>query len=280
MQRRVGIVIPTYNAGDLLLESVDSVLGQTEDVDLVVVDDCSTDPRSLSVLDQLSADGLLLIRHTVNTGPGGAMNSGIAVLGNPYVAAVGADDAAHPRYAQDAADVLDSDEGIRIVTTALQKFGTSTDLYVPDGAPRGVIDLLFYNTVPGISMLRRQDWDTVGGYGSLTWGEDYDFWVRVLHATGGKCVVLPETRYHYRMHRGQVTEQLGTGNKLSEQVEMVRRNPGPWQDHIDVVMERLWRNQAELDYYRKRYGKINYIKNVFLARARGARGRLRTTFGR
>lgn len=280
MLRRVGIVIPTYNAGELLLESVASVLGQTEVVDLVIVDDCSTDPQSLSVLDRLSANGLRIIRHPVNTGPGGARNTGIAALNNLYVAAIDADDVAHARYAQDAADILDSDEEIRIATTALQKFGASSELYVPEGAPRGVIDLLFYNSVPGISMLRRQDWEFVGGYGTLVWGEDYDFWVRVLQATGGRCVVLPETRYHYRMHGGQTTERLGEGDKLAEQVEMVRRNPGPWQDHIDVVMERLWRNQAELDYYRSRYGKINYVKNVILNRARGARGRLRTAIGR
>ncbi len=280
MPHRVGVVIPTFNSGALLLESVEAVLGQSEAVDLVIVDDCSTDPRSLSVLDQLSADGLRVIRHTENTGLGPARNSGIAVLSNPYVVSVDADDVAHPRYAQEAADVLDSDNAVRIVTTALQKFGNSSDLYVPEGAPRGVVDLLFYSTIPGISMLRRQDWETVGGYRSLAWAEDYDFWVRVLGATGGKCVVLPDTRYRYRIHDGQSTERLAVGDKVSAQVEMVRGNPEPWLDHIDVVMDRLWRNQAELDYYRSRYGKINYAKNVVVNRARDARGRLRAAIGR
>lgn len=280
MQRRVGIVIPTHNSGDLLRESVDSVLAQSEAVDLVVVDDSSTDAASQSVLRELRSAGLHVVRHAVNTGPGGAMNTGIALLENPYVAAVGADDVAHPLYAQEAADALDADASVSIVTTPLQKFGASSELYVPEGAPRGVSDLLFYNTIPGISMFRRREWERVGGYRSLTWGEDYDFWLRLLHEAGGTCLVLPESRYRYRIHEAQTSIRLASGDKIGQQVEMVLQNPGPWQDHLDVVMERLWRNQAELDYYRSRYGKINYVKNVVLSRARGARELLRTTTGR
>ncbi|PUA81533.1 glycosyltransferase family 2 protein [Nocardioides currus] len=271
---RVGVVIPTFNSGLLLREAVDSVLNQTEAVDLVIVDDCSTDEASVAVLAELEAQGLHVLRHDVNTGPGGSMNSGIRLLENPYVVAVAADDVADPEYAHEAAEVLERDPSVSVVTTALQKFGASSELYVPEGAPNGVTDLLFYNTVPGISMFRREDWERIGGYASLTWGEDYDFWIRLLHAVGGTCFVLPTPRYRYRIHDDQLTSTRRGDDKIAQQVEMVRRHPDPWRDNIDVVMERLWRNQAELDYYRSSYGKINYVKNVLLNRVRTTRDRL------
>ena len=56
---------------------------------------------------------------------------------------------------------------------------------------------------------------------------------------------------------------------------MVRRNPHVWSAHIDVVMERLWRQQVELNYYKKRYGRINELKKAAVDRALAIRSRIR-----
>ncbi|MBW8368987.1 MAG: glycosyltransferase, partial [Arenimonas sp.] len=68
---RVSIIIPCFNAGDLLLEAVDSALAQTHrDLEVVVVNDGSTDARTLEVLAGLD-DPRVKVIHQANGGPSG-----------------------------------------------------------------------------------------------------------------------------------------------------------------------------------------------------------------
>lgn len=273
MEPRVGIVIPVYNTGHYLEEAIESVLAQTEPVEIVVVDDASTDPVTLAILESYSQHpAIRLVRHERNAGIPAGLNSGIAELATPYVFAVGSDDIVEPTYAQQAADILDADEDVAIVTTPIQHFGAESHIDTASGAPNGLVDLLFQNTVPGISVHRRSAWESVGGYRQLSWSEDWDFWIRVL-SLGGRCEVLPAPAYRWRIHASQTTSTRPWETKLEQQVAMVRDNPQPWIEHIDLVMEQLWQTQVDLNYFKKRYGRFNAVKkstidSILAARAR------------
>ena len=65
MGARVAVVVPCFNDGALIREALRSVR-EDEPVELVVVDDASTDPATLEVLDGLRAEGVRVIRHEVN----------------------------------------------------------------------------------------------------------------------------------------------------------------------------------------------------------------------
>lgn len=273
MQPRVGIVIPVYNTGPYLKDSIESALAQSEPVQIVVVDDASTDPETLDILGSYREHpGIRLVRHETNSGLPAGLNTGIAELTTPYVFLLGSDDIVEPTYAQQAADILDADGDVAIVTTPVQHFGGMTDINDVPGAANGVVDLLFHNTVPGISVHRRSDWESVGGYRQLSWSEDWDFWVRVL-SRGGRCVSLPTPAYRWRIHGSQITSTRTWEAKLDQQVKMVRENPHPWADHIDLVMERLWQTQMELNYFKKRYGRFNAAKTLAIDTVLAARAR-------
>ena len=280
MDPRVGIVIPVYNTGSYLRDAVDSALAQSEPVEIVMVDDASTDPETLEILASYADHpGVRLVRHESNAGLPAGLNTGIAVLTTPYVFLLGSDDIVEPTYAQQSADILDADDDVAIVTTPIQHFGGMTDVDDVPGAPRGVVDLLFHNTVPGISVHRRADWEAVGGYRMLSWSEDWDFWIRVL-SLGGRCVALPAPAYRWRIHGSQITSTRTWEAKLNQQVMMVRGNPQPWADHIDLVMEHLWQTQMELIYFKKRYGRFNQVKKGAIDRVLHTRERVRKITGR
>jgi glycosyltransferase involved in cell wall biosynthesis len=93
---RVTVIIPTYNRARLVSRSIESVLRQSySDVDVIVVDDGSTD-NTAEVLAEFEKDPRVrLVRHDGNRGVTAALNTGIALLPEltKYFGVLGSDDA-------------------------------------------------------------------------------------------------------------------------------------------------------------------------------------------
>ena len=94
MQVDVSVVMPLYNAKDYLKLAVDSILNQThKNIELVVVDDCSTD-GSLDLCRELYGQDarVRIIQQPRNMGPGAARNTGIRSARGEYITLVDSDD--------------------------------------------------------------------------------------------------------------------------------------------------------------------------------------------
>ena len=90
---KVSIVMPVYNGYNFLEKSIESVAKQTlKDVELICIDDGSTD-KSLELLNELSEKyGFIKILTQKNQGSGIARNNGIKNATGEYVAFLDADD--------------------------------------------------------------------------------------------------------------------------------------------------------------------------------------------
>jgi len=89
-EARACVVIPTYNDGELVAEAVASVR-EDEPVEIVVVDDGTSDPASLDVLARLEASGTHVV-HRPNGGPSAARWTGVQATTAPYVLPLDGDD--------------------------------------------------------------------------------------------------------------------------------------------------------------------------------------------
>lgn len=91
------IVIPAYNAERTLGRAVRSALAQTAPVEVIIVDDASSD-GTVDVARALArGDGrIAILRQNSNQGPGAARNAGIAVARGRFIALLDADDAYAP----------------------------------------------------------------------------------------------------------------------------------------------------------------------------------------
>ena len=90
---KVSVVMPIYNAYDYLRPAIDSVLGQTlADIELICVDDGSTD-RSLDIIKEYQkSDSRIRILTESNAGPSIARNKGLARARGEFVIFLDADD--------------------------------------------------------------------------------------------------------------------------------------------------------------------------------------------
>ena len=93
MTPRISVIIPVYNAENTLKDCLDSVRGQSfRDMEIICVDDGSTDnsPRILS--EYAAADGRVRAITKANGGAGSARNRGIDEAKGEYLAFIDADD--------------------------------------------------------------------------------------------------------------------------------------------------------------------------------------------
>lgn len=92
----VSVIVPVYNVEQYLDECLSSIRQQTyENLEIIVVEDCSTD-RSLEVLSKhLKDPRIKLIRHGNNSGLSAARNTGIDVAKGEFIMFVDSDDLVH-----------------------------------------------------------------------------------------------------------------------------------------------------------------------------------------
>ncbi len=91
------IIVPVYNVGDYIEQSLTSVFAQTlRDFELIVVDDGSTDDTADRVK-AFADQGVLHYIYQTNAGPAAARNTGLELANGQLIAFLDSDDLWHPR---------------------------------------------------------------------------------------------------------------------------------------------------------------------------------------
>lgn len=97
----VSVIIPVYNVQDYLARCVDSVLCQSyKDLEIILVDDGSTDHSGALCDDYASRDSRIKVIHKSNGGLSDARNAGLDVMTGDYVTFIDADDYVHPYFVE------------------------------------------------------------------------------------------------------------------------------------------------------------------------------------
>ena len=225
----VTVAIPVYNYADYVVEALESVAAQTlRPLDLVVVDDGSTDESVPMVLDWVRANAgrfnrVVVRRHLANAGLGFARNSAFAAAETPFVLPLDADNRLAPGCCARLLDAMSS--GAAFAYPQIRSFGDSEAVFgvLPFSAGR----LMSGNYIDAMALVAKWAWAAGGGYDHVRFGwEDYDFWCRLVErGLWGEAV--GEVLAEYRVHRGSMihtqTEQRANKRALVEDME--RRHP-------------------------------------------------------
>jgi glycosyltransferase involved in cell wall biosynthesis len=196
---RVAVIIPCYNDGALLPEAVDSVRG-AEGVEVMVVDDGSTDSHTQRVLANLAEQGTPVLRQD-NAGLSAARMAGVGATSAPYIYNLDADDLALAGALGTMADRLDADPEIAVCYGDYQEFGDFEliRLVPPTIDP---FRLAYTNEYPVTALFRRSALEAVGGWRHLGAGyEDWGLWMALAErgcrgAHAGPGVLTFRKRLH------------------------------------------------------------------------------------
>ncbi len=196
------VVITSYNKGKYLKQAVDSVRGQTlQDVQLIVVDDCSDDPGTIRDLNEIS-DGVHLIRSDRNKGVSSARNEGIRNSDSEYICCLDGDDHLEPTYLEKARNAFENNKDAGIVTSFVKQFGSFSAKKEIREDRVSLISMLSNNIIPSSSCFRREASVKVGMYDEgLESHEDWEHWINMIK-DGWKIKVIPEYLINSRMLRG------------------------------------------------------------------------------
>jgi GT2 family glycosyltransferase/SAM-dependent methyltransferase len=174
------VVIPLYNYADTVVEALESARLQTiERLDLVVVDDCSTDASLQVVLDWVAVHAgrfsrVVVARNAANQGLGATRNTGFSLADTPWVMALDADNRLRPGCVQACLETAERG-GVAFAYPIIQHFGDDTDeLNNLDWDPTRLIT---GNFVDAMALISRAAWIAAGGYDTVRTGwEDFDLW--------------------------------------------------------------------------------------------------------
>ena len=212
----VSVVVPCYNHGQFLEETVDSVLKSTyQNLEIIIVDDGSTD-TSRQVGENLARTyKQVQYMYQDNSGPSAARNLGISKAVGEYILPLDADDKISANYIAEAVKQLDANKEVKVVYAEAEKFGAVNKLWkLKAFSP---LQLAKDNMIYVSAFFRKSDWERVGGFteNKVLVREDWEFWIKVLK-NGGKVVKLPFVGFYYRIHENSRRKSMSKAKKRLE----------------------------------------------------------------
>ena len=212
---KVSVIVPSYNLGMYLGETLKSVKDQSfTDWECIVVDNGSTD-NSVSVAQSFAeADARYLVKKLpLNEGVAAARNRGMALAKGQYLLFLDADDLIAPGYMQAAVEALDADPSLNLVYGKAERFGTQTRWDLPPFSMETMLasNCLYVSCFLRASQAVKFDPAFKTGY------EDWDFWLSLFEALpqAPRVKPLPQVCFYYRTRRhsrnsGVTDEALAT----------------------------------------------------------------------
>jgi glycosyltransferase involved in cell wall biosynthesis len=195
----VSVLVPHFNQAQFLRECVESIQAQTyPEVEIIVIDDASTDLAADRALSSLEAEeGITVVRLDENGGPSRARNIGVKRCAGRFVLPVDSDNLLLPDAVEKLVrQLMAAEENVGFIYPNLQYFGNREDYYeVPE---YNLYTLLHGNFCDTCSLLDREIFEAGVYYAeNIKLGhEDWEFALRLAsRGVRGEAAGGPTVRY-------------------------------------------------------------------------------------
>ena len=215
----VSIIIPYYNHGKFIKETLESILSQNfSNLEVIIINDGSTDEFSLAVLGKINHPKVF-IYHTDNKGVCHARNYGVSLAKGNYLLFLDADDKIANEYISEAYSILKANSNIKAVSGKVKLFGEKSGYM---NLPKFSLEKLIARNILIIScLIRKEDFEASGGFNPIMKEgfEDWDFWLSFFE-NGGDVHHLDKVVFFYRIQNISRNHTIGKQNfkKLRRQI--------------------------------------------------------------
>jgi glycosyltransferase involved in cell wall biosynthesis/GT2 family glycosyltransferase len=272
----VSIVVPYYNLGELVPDTLASIAAQDYPrTEVIVVNDGSTDANALQVWEEMQVQYPHFRFVTQdNQGLGAARNTGLSLAQGEYFLPMDADNIGRPDMVSRFVEALEANPDVSVATCFFLAFEETVDIvegkfsyaYRPCGGPYVAAALRnVYGDANAMS--RTAALRSVGGYETEkhTTCEDWEMYVKLVRQ-GHRIDVLPEHLFYYR-HRAssllRTTDSFQNRRRVLRQFFPVSQLPHAEQIQLWTALASfdeaqrqlqwsLWRSTVELKAKRRR----------------------------
>ncbi|MBP5311825.1 MAG: glycosyltransferase [Clostridia bacterium] len=240
----ITIIVPIFSVERYLRQCIDSILNQTyKDIEILLVDDGSTDQCGEICDDYAKRDNRIRVFHTENQGISAARNLGLRESGGEYIGFVDADDWIEPEMYEIMYSIM-QETGADISTCGLRHDSTG----IPNRKDGFNITVLGGEEVLEAIVDRKFEsfmWNKLfkaGLFEGLTFPEGKVFEdlaaTPMIVSKSGKVAVSDAPLYHYRQWAGSITKVRSADNLIDYADACLARHRFIMGSHPDLFERR------------------------------------------
>ena len=246
----VSIIVPCYNQGMYIQETLDSVMRMTyRNWECIIINDGSTDGTESVVMNYLEKDKRFRYICQENQGVCVAKNVAIRNSKGKYILPLDSDDLICDTFVEKGVQHMEHNDECKLVYSDVEFFGAKTGVQKHNFT--SFRSLLHLNCFCNSCMYRRADYDRTEGYHLNMRGgwEDWDFWISLLKPTVNEkgCVFkLQMVGLYYRIKPDTRNNVGSAGRQLLQNI---------WENHPELYKDEIIRTWREFDdiYFSRAY---------------------------
>ena len=209
MNELISVIIPVKNGskGKYINQAIEGILAQNMNVEIIVVDDCSTD----NTIEIAESYGCKIVKHEVSKGQVAGKNSGLKAAEGKYVLFHDHDDIMREGSLKKLYDELVSDKSISAVEAKVQDW-YSPDLSEEEKSKTPIKQEPYWGLFTGAILMKKDVFDKIGFFNEAVHTGEIIEWQSKMDSFGLKIKKLDFVSTDRRIH----SSNFGKTNKNTE----------------------------------------------------------------
>jgi glycosyltransferase involved in cell wall biosynthesis len=234
----LSVIVPYYNLGSYLDETIVSILSSTfKHIEVFIINDGSTEAHSLGKLDHYRNHTTVKVIDKKNTGLADTRNVGAELANGEFLAFLDADDTVVAEYYEKAIRILTQYQNVHFVGAWTQYFGGSKNIW-PTFNPEPPL-LLTHNSINSSSLVYKTGAFLLAGKNDSNFKiglEDYESVIH-LKANGLNGVAIPEILFNYRVRKNSMIKNSSSAVRADYHNKIAAKHKNLFSDFSEEIKQ-------------------------------------------